>query len=327
MPRNLIASAAVATALAALPAVSAAASTTLGTVPGTDQRVSALGDVIAVADAGGPPIVDEGETPPFKERRLWISVSGGPFEVAEQSKPLGIWGRPNVGTDRKGRTVVVYPTCKNANGTSCDLRVYDVASGRDEPLRAVNTKTRDEAEGVMDRGAVIVAREVWSVGDKPDRDLFYRPVGGSLRKVVGFYGSSGLIDLDRGRILVAEDADEALRCGKDIRLARIVRPKQLLDLAAPRCRGEDKGGTFRVTLHGDYAYWARDLAGITRFERRSIFGGPVQHAAVTANGISDFEVLSPTSVLVTRGGNPTSIVKLTGLRWKPGQWGPVGEFQ
>ncbi len=105
---------------------------------------------------------------------------------------MPVWARPHLGTSASGRRVVVYPSCRDTDG-GCDLRVIDLASGRDTLVAGASTKGRDELEGDMDRGAVtwLVGKEVPAVGDIPGSvradvgSVHYRPRTGRRGRCLG----------------------------------------------------------------------------------------------------------------------------------------------
>ncbi len=97
--------------------------------------------------------------------------------------------RVHVGTDGAGRTVVTYPRCKTSGEaadlrTNCDLRIYDVESGKDRLLPGVRRPGRNEYEAVMDRGALLYSASGSSqVTSGLGRGLWYRPFGGRERRI------------------------------------------------------------------------------------------------------------------------------------------------
>lgn len=94
----------------------------------------------------------------------------------------------HVGSDAGGRAVVTYPRCvgigkASAGARNCDLHVYDIASGTDRLIPGVRRSGRDEYEAVMDRGALLYSALGQKQQLRPDSGLWYRPAGGTERRI------------------------------------------------------------------------------------------------------------------------------------------------
>lgn len=91
---------------------------------------------------------------------LRVADDGDVPAPAAGAGPVPGWGRPHVGTDVTGRTVVTYPRCTDpaAVGT-CDIYQWTVTTGKERVLRGVSGSALAETEAVMDFGNILVVRE------------------------------------------------------------------------------------------------------------------------------------------------------------------------
>lgn len=152
------------------PAASTPASTPTTPPPGGTQLgdVENLGGVIwqpralydgpvqiSVRDGYLAAVVPKGDA-----AELQVSSDGQAPVAAEGTGAIPSWGRPHVGTDLSGRTVVTYPRCQDheAVGT-CDIYQWTAATKREVILRGVSGGALAETEAVMDFGTVLVVRE------------------------------------------------------------------------------------------------------------------------------------------------------------------------
>ena len=147
--------------------------TTPGTTPGgtSDPRlgeVENLGGVIwqpkavydgpvqlSVRDGYVAAVVPNGEV-----GQLRVSSGGEAPVPAEGAGAVPAWGRPHVGTDLSGRTVVTYPRCVDPEAVgTCDIYQWTAKTKREVVLRGVSGTALAETEAVMDFGTTLVVRE------------------------------------------------------------------------------------------------------------------------------------------------------------------------
>ena len=140
--------------------------------------------------------------------QLYVGRLGREAQQVTTAPPMPWWSQPHVGTDRTGRTVIVFPSCAHGN---CDLQMLDPTSGAIESVPGGSRPGVNEVEGDLDRGALalIAARPGHPLSTQ--MRLVYRP---ALGKPVTLNRRGGeKIELDRGRILTLRVDGDAPRDG------------------------------------------------------------------------------------------------------------------
>lgn len=146
---------------------------------------------------------------------VWIGKGGNLPEVVRSITGVPDWAQPHVGTDAARKPVVIYPACADtARVDTCDLKQYEVLTGKISTVPGVNRSNAGEVEGTIDRGAVVAAR--WTSKDDPvgaafggqgkTRTTLVYKAAGSAARVLTTNGGQQLA-LDRGRVLFVREGN------------------------------------------------------------------------------------------------------------------------
>ena len=236
----------------------------------------------------------------------WNSLTSTPLLVGQNGAapvqvpvagPIPEWAYPHVGSDRRGRAVVIYPRCPGADVSSCDLWAYFVASRTSSPVKRVNTAAAGETEGVMIGGAVAFTR--WTAESTPTRNdahatttLMYKPATADARLVTRRGGQQ--LALSGDRIAHIRDVDETTgECGQPtVELITtsgrrsVVRTYRCgLDGHSPRGLAFVKGRLLWV-MHGlDQGHFARYVLATRRVSYENVDTGMIlAYAPVAESG-------------------------------------------
>jgi hypothetical protein len=207
------------------------------------------------------------------------SKNGAPRAI--RTRPLPEWGLPHVGTSELGTTVIVYPSCARPTSVrSCNLRVFDVTFGTDQPLSgSAATRGHGEIEGDMDRGALAIVRwtadpgvpNALALGGTANTatQLLYQPFGQPARRLTPLGGQQ--IDLDRGRIAQVRDADPSPACNAPaIEIVTIQQTMRVL--AQRRCAAVDEV-MLAPTFFDRQLVWGLRTASASTIQRAATRGG------------------------------------------------------
>lgn len=164
------------------------------------------------------------------EGELRVSKDGEAPFAAPGAGPIPAWGRPHVGTDVTGRTVVTYPRCTDPTAVgTCDIYQWTEATGKERVLRGVSGGALAETEAVMDFGNVLLVREKRPVltadelqySTPPLTTLLFKPRNKPLQVVTRHGGRD--IDLRGSRIADVFVVKEATASNCGVRAARALK--------------------------------------------------------------------------------------------------------
>jgi hypothetical protein len=168
-------------------------------------------------------------------------------------RPAASFGGIDLGTDTRGRTVLVYARCPNARRRPCDLYLYRPTIRRERRLASVSRRACSETKPHISRGVLLFTRS-----GRCSHGLFLKRPGGRLRRVM----RRAPIAYDfAGRTVAFE------RSGKEIRLLHVGRRRSRVVALG---EGGNVGGP---RLDRGFVYWQRSVAGRDDILRRPLAGG------------------------------------------------------
>jgi hypothetical protein len=180
----------------------------------------------------------------------------------------------DVGTDARGRTVLVYSACRGASNPCRDVYLYDFASGSERRLSSVSRRDCAEGSPQISRGVIVFTRSHCGRGFRAG--LYLKRPGKRVRRLTELppptqevlqHRGIASFDLDgRTLALVLRRVGDELPIGSTWRVITQVRVLRLgqrqsrrlasaRKLESPASIGISLG---QVRLDEGFAYWTRD---------------------------------------------------------------------
>ena len=297
--RLLAASASLATSaalLGAAGATSAPAFTTLDPLPQRGQ-IAARNTVTAYTQ-----IAADGSA------TLFVGKGGNLPERVPGATGVPAWAQPHIGTDASRKPVVLYPSCSDVFLVeTCDLKQYEVLTGKISTVAGVNTSGAGETEGAIDRGAVIATR--WTSKEDPvpasqggqgktPTTLVYRAAGKTAKVLTTKGGQQ--VALDRGRVaFVREGNPTDGTCGLSLLQVLRVSGGAPKTLARHTCGLAMQAVTLPTFVGDQVVYGLRGLEGQT-VHRIPVAGGR-NESAKSKVAFSQFAATSRSGGKYTEG--------------------------
>jgi hypothetical protein len=247
--------------VAAVPSIAAADTS----FPAAAGDMTARGDLLVWAPWTGP-------------GRL---MSGFGDAAAPLPIPRAYFGSVDLGTDARGRTVLVYRSCQAARPRHCAVYLYDFASQRHRRLAALDRSGCRVGDVRISRGTVAFARDC---GGRALDGLYLKRPGKPVRRMRGVPAVRSF-DLDGNTVAFIHsqqrDGPEestwwlttevrVLQLGQR-RSRLLARERQLVSPAPSGAYVED------VRLDSRFAYWERQL--FTEEYRQEILRRPINGSA------------------------------------------------
>ena len=223
--------------------------------------------------------------------------------------PAGFFDGLDLGTDRRGRTVLVYARCPKLEGRPCALYLYNPRSRRERRLESVSRRRCRQMLPHIDRGILVFAREARR--GRCRGGLFMKRPGHRLRRIMrkapSKYDFAGRLIAFERYITATEPDPEGEPVVSEIRLLRIGRHRSRLVVRArgSMSRGGSEGPFVSgPRLDGGFVYWQRSVFGAQGRDdilRRPVRGGPTttleragrRYAASSGGGLLSFAVNAP----------------------------------
>jgi hypothetical protein len=198
----------------------------------------------------------------------------------------GLFGGIDLGTDSRGRTVLVYARCPRPEGRRCDLYLYRPVGRPERRLDSVSRRACSESKPHIDRGVLLFTRKTRRSRSPRSRcsgGLFMKRPGHRLRRLrrrapsaYDFAGRSIAFERD----IIGPPDSEPQQFDTEIRLLRIGSHRSRLVARATGTR--NRGGRQGIFLGGPrldrgFVYWQRSLVGALERDdilRRRLAGGP-----------------------------------------------------
>jgi hypothetical protein len=219
-------------------------------------------------------------------------MSGFGDAAAPLPIPRARFGSVDLGTDARGRTVLVYRSCQAARPRHCAVYLYDFASQRHRRLAALDRSGCRVGDVRISRGTVAFARDC---GGRALDGLYLKRPGKPVRRLRGAprlevlqplgLPRLGSFDLAGGTLAfiehrVSNGPEEATwRVTTELRVLRLGRRRSRLlvrerQLVAPA----DSGAIVEdVRLDSGFAYWERQV--FTEDFRQAILRRPINGSA------------------------------------------------
>jgi len=208
-------------------------------------------------------------------------MSGFGDAAAPLPIPRARFGSVDVGTDARGRTVLVYRSCQAARPRHCAVYLYDFASQRHRRLAALDRSGCRVGDVRISRGTVAFARDC---GERALDGLYLKRPGKPVRRIRGVPAVLSF-DLDGNTVAFIHsqqrDGPEestwwlttevrVLQLGQR-RSRLLARERQLVSPAPSGVYVED------VRLDSRFAYWERQV--FTEDYRQEILRRPINGSA------------------------------------------------
>jgi hypothetical protein len=201
-------------------------------------------------------------------------------------RTAGFFRGIDLGTDRRGHTVLVYARCPERERAPCDLYLYRPGSQRERRLDSVSRRACSESKPRIARGVLLFtrrARRSHSPSGRCSGGLFIKRPGHLLRRLrrrapsgYDFNGRYVAFERDNIRPLSSEEQ----RFDTEIRLLRVgARRSRLVAGARGTTDRTGRHGTFlsNPRLDRGFVYWQRARLGMGERDdivRRAVAGGP-----------------------------------------------------
>lgn len=240
---------------------------------------------------------------------VWVGKGGNLPERVTAITGVPEWAQPHVGTDAARKPVVIYPSCADVFHTdTCDLKQYDVLSGKISTVPGVNRSSTGETEGVSDRGAVVATR--WTSKEDPvpaavggqgktPTTILYRAADAASARVLTTKGGQQLA-LDRGRVAFVREGNATDgTCG--LSLVQVIRISggTAKTLAKHTCGMDMQAVTLPTFVGNELVYGLRGLEGQT-VHRISVASGR-KASAKSKVAFSQFAATSRSGGVYTQG--------------------------
>jgi hypothetical protein len=234
---------------------------------------------VAAADTSFP--AAGGDLAAHRELLVW-SPWTGPGRLmsgfATTASPLPIprarFSSIDLGTDARGRAVLVYSACRIRRPRRCDLHLYDFASRRHHRLSALSRPGCSERGGRISRGAIVFARDCRGSSGRLDGLYVKRPQK-PVRRLRGLFdvepleSSTALDSFDlAGDMLafverrVSDGPEESTwRVKTEVRVLELGRQRSRLLARERKLEAPAPSGAYiqEVSLDSGFAYWERQV--------------------------------------------------------------------
>jgi hypothetical protein len=208
-------------------------------------------------------------------------MSGFGGTAAPLPLPQARYSSIDLGTDARGRTVLVYSTC-GGRPWRCHLYSYDFATQRHRRLAALSRPGCSERGARISRGAIVFVRSC-----KGSRGLYLKRPGKPLRRLRGLPPLTSF-DLDGDTLAFVErrerpgPEESTWRVTTEVRTIRLGQPHSRLLVRERKLEAPEAGGTYvqRVQLDSGFAYWERQVYGTAY--RQEIVRRPANGSAPAA---------------------------------------------
>jgi hypothetical protein len=188
------------------------------------------------------------------------------------ARVLGI----DLGTDARGRTVLIYSTCQ-VHPRRCDLRLYDFASRRHRRLSALARPGCSEEGARISRGAIVFARDCRGSSGRRLDGLYLKRPRKPVRRLRGVprlevvqplgLPRLGSFDLAGGTLAFVEHRvskgpeESTWRVTTELRALRLGRRHSRLLARERKLEAPEPSGTYiqKVRLDSGFVYWERQV--------------------------------------------------------------------
>ena len=260
--------------VAAVPSIAAADTS----FPAAAGHMTARGDLLVWTPRTGPGRLMSG-----------FGAAASPLPI-----PRARFASVDLGTDVRGRAVLVYSACQIRRPRHCDLGLYDFASRRHRRLSGLSRPGCSERGARVSRGAIVFARDcTGSAGRHLDGIYLNRPgrpvrrVRGLPRTLESFFDPRALESFDLAGHTFAF-VERRISDGPEESTFRVTTEVRVLELGQRRSRllarerqlvaPADSGAIVEdVRLDSRFAYWERQV--FTEEFRQAILRRPINGSA------------------------------------------------
>jgi hypothetical protein len=231
--------------VAAVPSIAAADTS----FPAAAGHMTARGDLLVWTPWTGPGPLMSG-----------FGAAASPLPI-----PRARFASVDLGTDVRGRAVLVYSACQIRRPRHCDLGLYDFASRRHRRLSGLSRPGCSERGARVSRGAIVFARDCTGAAGRHLDGIYLDRPGRPVRRVRGLPRTLESFDLAGNTFAFV---DRRVSDGPEESTFRVTTEVRVLELGQRRSRllaREHKleapvpSGTAiqRVRLDSGFAYWER----------------------------------------------------------------------
>src|SRR4051794_25904427 len=233
--------------IAAVPSIAAADTS----FPAAAGRMTAGGDLLVWTPRTGPGRLMSG-----------FGAAASPLPISRAR-----FASVDLGTDARGRTVLLYSACQIRRPRHCDLGLYDFATRRHRRLSGLSRPGCRDRGARVSRDAIIFARDCrGSAGSHLDGVYLKRP-GRSVRCVRGLPRAPDSFDLTGDTLAfvqrrVSDGPEEStFRVTTEVRVLDLGRRRSRLLAREQKIDAPTASGTYvqDVRLDSGYAYWERQV--------------------------------------------------------------------
>jgi hypothetical protein len=233
--------------IAAVPSIAAADTS----FPAAAGHMTAGGDLLVWTPWTGPGRLMSG-----------FGAAASPLPI-----PRARFASVDLGTDARGRAVLLYSACQIRRPRHCDLGLYDFATRRHRRLSGLSLPGCSERGARVSHGAIVFARDCsGSAGSHLDGVHLKRP-GRSVRRVRGLPRAPESFDLAGDTLAFVErrvsdgPEESTFRVTTEVRVLELGRRRSRLLAREQKIEAPAPSGTYvqDVRLDSGYAYWERQV--------------------------------------------------------------------
>ena len=234
--------------IAAVPSIAAADTS----FPAAAGRMTARGDLLVWSPWTGPGRLMSG-----------FGAAASPLPI-----PRARFASVDLGTDVRGRAVLVYSACQIRRPRHCDLGLYDFAGRRHRRLSGLSRPGCRERGASTSRGAIVFARDCMGSAGRHLDGIYLKRPGRSVRRVRGLPRAiESSFDLAGNRLAfverrVSDGPEEAtFRVTTEVRVLELGRRRSRLLARERKLEAPAPSGTYvqGVRLDSGFAYWERQV--------------------------------------------------------------------
>lgn len=203
-------------------------------------------------------------------------MSGFGGAAAPLPIPQARFASIDLGTDARGRTVLVYSTCR-IGPRRCHLHLYDFASRRHHRLSALSRPGCSEGSGRISRGVIAFARHCKGSSGRRLDSLYVKRPGKPVRRLRGVpplevrqplgLPTLGSFDLAGDTLAFVEHRvgdgpeESTWRLTTEVRALRLGRRRSRLLARERKLESRAPSGAYlqEVSLDSGFAYWERQV--------------------------------------------------------------------
>jgi hypothetical protein len=191
--------------------------------------------------------------------------------------PPARFGSIDLGTDARGRTVLVYSTC-GGGPRRCDLHLYDFASSRHHRLSVLSRPGCGESGGRISLGTIVFARTC-----KGSSGVYVKRPGKPVRRLRGLPPVAAeplapraltSFDLDGDTLAFVErrvrkgPEESTWRVTTEVGAVKLGQRRSRLLARAHELEAPESSGTYlgELSLDSGFAYWEEQVFGTGRQE-------------------------------------------------------------